>query len=127
MYVFPGRQVHDRVGTPAKGPYGFFHFLGNRRGDGGVSDIGVDLHEEVTSDNHRLALRVVDVCRDNGSSGGHFLTHEFWGDVFREVCTQRFAFFFLVGFPDFVYHLVLPDSDVFHFRGDNSLAGVVHL
>ena len=125
--VFPGRQVHDRVGSPAEGPHGFFHFLGNRRGDGGIPDVGVDLHEEVTSDDHRLALRVVDIRGDDGPSGGHFLTHEFRGDILREVRAQRLAFLFLVSLPDLVDHLVLADGDVFHFRGNHPLAGVVHL
>ena len=45
-----------------------------------VADIGVDLHEEIAADDHRLAFRVIDVGGDDGAPARHFVAHEFRGD-----------------------------------------------
>ena len=70
------RQVHDRVSTPEGGPSQLVDFLGDRRGDGGVSDVGVDLHEEVPADDHRLELRMVDVGGNDRPPARHLRPHE---------------------------------------------------
>ena len=49
------------------------HFLGNRRADRGVADIRVDFDAQVPADNHRFALRVVDVGRQDGAPSGQLL------------------------------------------------------
>ena len=45
-------------------------------GDGRVADVGVDLHQEVAADDHRLALGVVDVGRDDRAAAGDLVAHE---------------------------------------------------
>jgi hypothetical protein len=49
------------VSAPQSVAHGAFDLVVNRRLDGGVSDIGVDLHQEVAADDHRLELEVIDV------------------------------------------------------------------
>jgi hypothetical protein len=51
----------------------FLDFLLDARRDGAVADVGVDLHEEVAPDDHRLGLGVIDVVRDDGAAGGDFI------------------------------------------------------
>ena len=75
--VAPRGEVHDRVGAPADRPHHLLHFLLDRRGDGGVADIGVDLVEEVPADDHRLGFRVVDIGGDDGAAARDFAAHEF--------------------------------------------------
>ena len=70
---------------------------------------------------------MIDVCRDDGASGSHFLTDKFRCDVVRNPGSECFSLFFLVFFPYLVCQLILPDGDVFHFRRNDALAGVVHL
>ena len=74
--VLAGGEVHHGVGAPLGGPAHFFDFLLDARGDGAVADVGVDLHEEIAADDHRLAFRVVDVERDDGAAGGDFAADE---------------------------------------------------
>ena len=86
--VFAGAEIHHGVGAPLGGPAHLFHLLLDRRRDGAVADIGVDLHEEIAADDHRLELGVIDVRGDDGAPGGDFLADEFGrdlrGDALRE-------------------------------------------
>jgi hypothetical protein len=59
--VLAGGEVHDGVRAPLGGPAHLLDFLLDAGGDGAVADVGVDLHEEVAADDHRLELGVVDV------------------------------------------------------------------
>ena len=45
--VAPGRQIHHGVGAPQRRPSQLLHFFVDRRADGGVADVGVDLHREI--------------------------------------------------------------------------------
>ena len=74
--VAAGRQVHDRVGAPQRRPAQLVDFLVDRRGDGRVADVGVDLHREVAADDHRLELGVIDVGRDDRAAARDFRSHE---------------------------------------------------
>src|SRR5262249_41424846 len=74
--VAAGGEVHDRVCAPADGPDHLLDFLFDGGGDRAVADVGVDLHQEVTADDDRLQLRVVDVGRDDGAAARDLLTHE---------------------------------------------------
>ena len=59
--VFAGGEIHDGVRAPFGGPAHFLDFLLDARRDGAVADVGVDLHEEIAPDDHRLEFRVIDV------------------------------------------------------------------
>ena len=59
--VLAGGKVHDGVRAPLGGPAHLLDFLLDARRDGAVADVGVDLHEEVAPDDHRLGLGVIDV------------------------------------------------------------------
>ena len=89
--VAAGGEVHDGVGAVADGPDHFVDFLGHGGGDGGVADIGVDLHEEVAADDHRLELGVIDVGRDDGAAAGDFLADEFRRDEIGDGCAEALA------------------------------------
>src|SRR5713101_5798980 len=75
--VLAGRQVHHRIAAPADGPRHLLDFLIDRRGHGRVADVGVDLHQEVAADDHRLALGVVDVGRNDGPAASDFCPYKF--------------------------------------------------
>jgi len=85
------REVHDIVGAPADRPDHLVDLFGDRRGDGGIADIGIDLHEEIAADDHRLEFRVIDVRRDDGAAGGDFVAHEFRRDEFRNIRAEALA------------------------------------
>ena len=70
--VLAGGQVHDRVRAPLGGPAHFLDLFLDARRDGAVADVGVDLHEEIAADNHRLGFGMVDVGRDDGAPGSDF-------------------------------------------------------
>jgi hypothetical protein len=89
--VLAGREVHDRVGAPADGPGHLLHLLVDRRGDGGVADVGVDLDQEVAADDHRLALGMVDVGRNDGPPARHLVPHEVGSDELRDGGPPRLA------------------------------------
>src|SRR5918912_3157195 len=55
-----------------------------RGGDRRVADVGVDLHHEIAADDHRLALRMVDVGGDDRTPAGDLGADELGGDVLPE-------------------------------------------
>ncbi len=91
MDVAPGAQVHHRVGAPADRPHHLLDLLLDRRGDGRVADIGVDLHEEVAADDHRLQLAVIDVGGDDGAAARDLVAHELRRDVRGDVGAETLA------------------------------------
>ena len=120
--VAAGGEVHHRVGAPADRPHHLFDFFFDRRGDGGVADIGVDLHQEIAADDHRLQFGVVDVGRDDGAAARDFAAHEFR----RDEGGQRAAELLAVGQRCFgarellLAAEVLALGDVDHFLGDHA-------
>ena len=120
--VAAGREVHDRVGAPADRPHHLLDFLLHGGGDRRVADVGVDLHQEIAADRHRLQLAVVDVGRDDGAAHRHFLTHELRRDELR----QRGAKTLAVGQPllgEVERELaaeILALGDIDHLLGDDA-------
>ncbi len=107
-----------------------------------VADVGVDLHQEIAADDHRLRFRVVDVVGDDGATARDFVAHELGRDLVLQIRTkilpgvlavhqrgelgahragllQRFQIRGAV--------VVLADGDELHLRRDDALACVVHL
>ena len=81
--VLARRKIHHRVGSPLGGPAHLLDLFLDAGGHGAVADVGVNLHQKISTNNHRLVLRVIDVRWDNGPSGGDFATDEFSGDLGR--------------------------------------------
>src|SRR5690606_1668912 len=57
--------VHDVVRAPADRPPQLLPLLGDAGTHRAVADVGVDLGEEVAADDHRLALGMVDIARQD--------------------------------------------------------------
>ena len=89
--VAAGGEVHDGVAAPADRPHHLLHLLLHGRGDGRVADIGVDLHQEVAADDHRLKLGVIDVGRDDGAAARDLVAHELRRDVLRDGGAEALA------------------------------------
>ena len=85
MDVLPGREVHDRIGAPARRPDHLFDLLFNGGADGRVSDVRIDLHQEIAADDHRLGFRMVDVGRDDRAASRDLVSHELRRNGFRDV------------------------------------------
>ena len=83
MDVLARGEIHHRVGSPLGGPAHLLDLFLDAGGHGAVADVGVNLHQKISTNNHRLVLRVIDVRWDNGPSGGDFATDEFSGDLGR--------------------------------------------
>ena len=116
--VAAGRQVHDRVGAPARRPYHLLDLLGDRGGDDRVADIGVDLDDEIAADDHRLGFRVVDVIGDDRAAARDLVAHEFRRHIFRDRRTERLAVQGPLP-PQFFAAEVLADRDILHLFGDD--------
>ncbi|GAR74000.1 hypothetical protein NGUA18_01882 [Salmonella enterica] len=125
--IAPGGKVHYRIRPPARRPHQFFHLFFDRGGHRRVADIGVDLHQEVAANNHRLRFRVVDVGGDDGASGGDFITHEFRGDVFRQACAKAHPRMLVAQYftANALAAHIFTDGDELHFGSDDPVAGVV--
>ncbi len=82
--VLAGRQVHDRIGAPQRRPAQLVDLFVDRRADGRVADVRVDLHREVAADDHRLELGVIHVGRNDGASARHFGPHELGIESFAD-------------------------------------------
>ncbi len=128
--VLAGGQIHDRVRAPADAPGQLGDFFFNRGAQRRVADIAVDLHQEVTPDDHRLQLGVVDVGGNDRAAAGHFVTHEFGGDFLRDRRPEALPGMLLgeqAGGTRFLQLHVFADGDVFHLRRDDALTRVMHL
>ena len=98
------REVHDGVGAVVHGVMELLELPGDVRGDGGVADVGVDLHPRHLPDPHRIEPlgEVLDVGGNHEAPAGDFVAHELGIQLF-------------------------PLGDPAHLVGDHALAGVVHL
>src|SRR5690606_26337272 len=81
--VAAGGEVHHRVGAPADRPHHLLDLLLDGGRDRRVADVGVDFHQEVPADDHRLELGVIDVRRNDGAAAGDLVAYELRGDVLR--------------------------------------------
>ncbi len=120
--VAAGGEVHHGVGAPADRPHHLLDLFLDRRRDGGVADIGVDLGEEVAADDHRLEFGVVDVRRDDGAAARDFAAHEFRRDEQRHRGAEALAVLLR---PFGAVELLLPPEvlalgDVDHLLGDDA-------
>ena len=86
--IATGGEIHHRIRSPARGPYQLFHFFFDGRGDRRVADIGVNFYQEIATNNHRLRFRMINVGRDNRTSGSNFITDKFRSDIFRQMCAK---------------------------------------
>ena len=106
-------EIHQCVATPFAAPYRLLHLLLDAGSGRGVTDVGVDLHQEVGTDNHRLALGMLLVGRDDRTTGSHLLAHELRRDVCLDAELSRVH--------------VLANRHIFHLLGDHSLLSEVEL
>ena len=113
MDMIAGREIHQRVAAPFTTPYRLLDLLVDTGGKSGVTDIGIDLYQELLTDNHRLGFRVIDIRRDDRATGGDFLADELRRDI--RLQSQSLDL------------LVLTNRHVLHFRSDNTLLRVIHL
>src|SRR5690348_4638479 len=97
-----GGKVHGGVGAVVHGAVQFFQFLGDVRGGGGISDVGVDFAFEGYAYAHRFEIRMVNVGGNDGAPARNFVADQFGRK------------FFALG-------------DVLHFLGDDAEARVMHL
>ena len=132
MNIFAGGQIHHRIAAPADRPGHFLHFFLNARTERGVADVGIDLHQKIAADDHRLGFRMVDVRRDDGAAAGHFVAHEFRSDMLgqksaeivpRVLAGQEFASFR----NELFAALIFAYRDELHFRGNDAETSIVHL
>src|SRR5438067_3556172 len=124
--VAPGRQVHDRVGAPARCPHHLLDLLGDTRGDDRIADIGVDLHQEIAADDHRLGFRMVDVVRDDRAAAGDLVADEFRRHLIRDAGAERLAGIDARG-PQLLLGLaaeIFADRDIFHLGRDDAALGI---
>ena len=140
--MLAGGEIHYGVAPPADRPGHLLDLFANGGSKRGISDVGVDFHQEVSADDHRLRLRVVDVGRDDRPATRHLGTYEFGRDLRRNFGAEALP-------PMLVPHeggkllahgagvlqaldvlsptQVLANCDVLHFGGDDPLPCVVHL
>ena len=105
-------QIHQRVTSPLAAPHGLVNFFLNARRHGGVANIGVDLNQEVRTDDHRLGLGMVDIGWNDGTALGDLLADKLGGD--KRLDTTLLA-----------VH-VFADGDILHLLRDDAFAGAVH-
>ena len=89
--VLAGGQVHHGVAAPADRPGHLLDFFLDARTQRGVADVGVDLHQEVAADDHRLDFGMIDVGRDDRAARRDFVAHEFRRDLFGHGCAEILA------------------------------------
>src|ERR1051326_2108158 len=142
MDILARRKVHHRVRPPLGGPAHLLHFLLDARSDGAVPDIGVDLHQEIAPDNHRLALRMIDIGRNNRPPTRDLRADEFGSDLGRNLGAEGFAAqraslvvrgpWSVIRSPVVPWSLffapkVFAYGDELHLRRDNTLPGIMQL
>ena len=93
MDVLTGGKIHHGICAPFGSPTHLLDLFLDARSDSAVADVGIDLHKEVAADNHRFALGVINVNRNDGAARGDFCTDELGRDLFwnalRETTKDR--------------------------------------
>src|SRR5262249_48630524 len=84
-----------------------------RGGDDRVADIGVDLHEEIAADDHRLGFRMVDVVWDDRAAPRDLFANKLWGHAVGDRRAERLAVRSSVP-RQFLTAEVLAVRDIFH-------------
>ena len=148
--VLAGGKIHHVVGAPFGGPAHFLDLFLDRRGDGGVADVGVDFDEEITADDHRFAFRVVDVEWNDRATCGYLAADELRCDFLRDALWEALEDIWRIGavrllagagvllveavakdvvllVGNFSAAHVLADRDELHLGGDDALVRVVFL
>ena len=74
--VLSGREIHHGVRAPARRPRHLLDLFVDRGANRRVADVGVDLHQEVTADDHRLALGMIDVRRQDRAPARELVADE---------------------------------------------------
>src|SRR5207302_7202989 len=82
--VAPGGEVHDRVGAVVDRVVQLLELLVDIRLDGGVADVGVDLHARQLADRHGIEPpgEVVYVGGNDQPPAGHLVAHQLDGKRF---------------------------------------------
>jgi hypothetical protein len=98
------------------------------RGDRRVADVGVDLHQEVAADRHRLELGVVDVRGQDGAAARHLVAHELRGDLLGDRGPEGLSRVSRLQLAQVLAGAcaaqVLANRDELHLRGDHATARV---
>ena len=102
MNVISGRQIHQGIRAPLRRPFELGDFFVDGTGNGRVADIGVDLHQKLLTDDHRLRFGMVDIRRDDRPARGDLAAYKLDVNVFAQ-------------------------CHITHFRGYLTAACVVHL
>ena len=91
--VLAGGEVHHRVGAVLHREQELLDLLIDRRGDGGVPDVRVDLDRGDLADAHGLELagEVVDVGGDDEAAAGDFVADELGARVDSRWATNSMA------------------------------------
>mmetsp|Transcript_19197 Transcript_19197/g.27998 ORF Transcript_19197/g.27998 Transcript_19197/m.27998 type:complete len:333 (-) Transcript_19197:631-1629(-) len=79
--VLTSTQIHESIGTPEGTPLQFLNLLLDRGRNGRVSNIGINLDLEHTSNDLRLELLMKLVAANDGTAPGNFRPDEFRLDV----------------------------------------------
>ena len=82
---------YNGVGAPGDAPAHLLDFFFNRTRDGAVSDIRIDLHQEVPADRHRLQFQMIDVGGNDRAAARHFVANKFGSDDLGNARAKRFA------------------------------------
>ena len=59
-------------------------FLLNGRGNGRVADVGIDLHQKIATDDHRLGFRVIDISGNDRAPARNLVADKFRGHEFGD-------------------------------------------
>ena len=150
MDVLAGGKIHHGVCAPFGRPTHLLDFFLDARSDGAVPDVGIDLHKKVAADNHRFALGVINVDRNDGAARGYFGADELGRDLFRNALREatkdrgriltirklaRTRMLLVENVTDIIIcqlgHLraahILTDRDELHLGRDNSLLRIPQL
>lgn len=137
--VLAGGKVHHRIAAPFSGPAHFLDFFFDGGSDRGVADVGIDLHEEVPTDDHRFELRVIDIRGNDRPAASDFGAYEFRSDlagnvgspslarVLFEHAVARGVGVHLDGAIRVLEFRVFANRDVLHLGSDDAFASVVQL
>ena len=113
MDIVASGEVHESVATPFAAPYSLIYFFVDAGRSGRVTDVGIDFYEEVSSDNHRFALRVIDISREDSSSACYLASDELRCDMSLDA--------------ELLAVHVLTNSNILHLRCDDASLSVCHL
>ena len=137
MYVLARGKIHHSIGATTGCPTHLLYLFRDIRSHGTIPDVGINFHQEIAPNYHRLAFWVIYVRGYDRPTRSNLIPHKFRRNLFWAFSTEPFttmlpkkrlrSIILAEFFTQLLKTLIFADGDKLHFRGHNPTSRVPQL